>query len=61
MLILLGLQRQRMDQRLFGQLFRACHEERINVSFMASLEKIMQLALGAMRRIIGRFPHSYVQ
>ncbi len=53
-------QRQRMDQRTFGQLFRACHEEMINVSFMGSLEKIMQLALAAMRRIYG-LPEQIIQ
>lgn len=46
-------QRQQMDQRSFGELFRACHEEMLNLSFMVSLERIMRLALARIRQIYG--------
>lgn len=38
-------QRQRVDQRSFGDLFRACHEELANISFIEALNRIMQLAI----------------
>jgi len=40
-----------MDQRLFGDLFRAFNDERTNLSFMVSLERIMRLALANIRRL----------
>ena len=46
-------QRQCVDQRSFGELFRACHKEMANLTFMGSLERIMRLALANMRRIYG--------
>lgn len=46
-------QRQHMDQRSFGELFRACHEEMLNLSFMVSLERIMRIALTNIQRIYG--------
>jgi len=46
-------QRQHMDLRSFGELFRACHGEVLNLSFMVSLEKIMRLALANIQRIYG--------
>jgi hypothetical protein len=46
-------QRQRMDQRSFGELFRACHEEMVNLSFMDSLERIIRLALANIQRLYG--------
>jgi len=44
-------QRQCMDQRSFGDLFRACNDEMTNLSFMVSLERIMRLALVKIRRL----------
>ena len=44
-------QRQSMDQRSFGELFRACNDEMTNLSFMVSLERIMRLALVNIRRL----------
>lgn len=44
-------QRQCMDQRSFGDLFRACNDEMTNLSFMVSLERIMRLALDNIRRL----------
>ena len=44
-------QRQCMDQRSFGELFRACHKEMTNLTFMVSLERIMRLALGNIKRL----------
>ena len=44
-------QRERIDQRSFGELFRACHEEMANLTFMVSLERIMRLALGNIKRL----------
>ena len=46
-------QRQCMDQRSFGELFRACHEEMVNLSFMDSLERIIRLALANIQRLYG--------
>ncbi|RAM00093.1 IS4 family transposase, partial [Desulfobacter hydrogenophilus] len=44
-------QRQCMDQRSFGELFRACNDEMTNLSFMVSLERIMRLALINIRQL----------
>ena len=44
-------QRQCVDQRSFGELFRACNDEMTNLSFMVSLERIMRLALVNIRRL----------
>ncbi|QBH12430.1 IS4 family transposase [Desulfobacter hydrogenophilus] len=44
-------QRQCMDQRSFGELFRACNDEMTNLSFMVSLERIMRLALVNIRQL----------
>lgn len=46
-------QRQRVDQRSFGELFRACHEEMVNISFIESLKKIMQLSMEILRKAHG--------
>ncbi|NDY71741.1 hypothetical protein DO021_00985 [Desulfobacter hydrogenophilus] len=40
-----------MDQRSFGELFRACNDEMTNLSFMVSLERIMRLALVNIRQL----------
>jgi hypothetical protein len=34
-------QREHVDQRSFGDLFRACHDELTNISFIAALQRIM--------------------
>jgi hypothetical protein len=44
-------QRQCIDQRSFGDLFRACNDEMTNLSFMVSLERIMRLALANIRQL----------
>lgn len=36
-------QRERVDQRSFGDLFRACHDEMTNISFLTALQRIMIL------------------
>ncbi len=46
-------QRQRNDQRSFGDLFRAYNEEMSNITFLDALERIMQLAIAALRKISG--------
>ena len=50
-------QRQCMDQRSFGELFRACNDEMTNLSFMVSLERIMRLALVKIRRLFDFTEH----
>ena len=50
-------QRQCMDQRSFGELFRACNDEMTNLSFMVSLERIMRLALVNIRRLFDFTEH----
>ena len=50
-------QRQCMDQRSFGELFRACNDEMTNLSFMVSLERIMRLALVNIRRLFDFIEH----
>ena len=49
--ILSLFQRQRIDQRSFGELFRACNEEMSNLTFMASLERIMRLVLANLQQL----------
>ena len=46
-------QRQHMDQRSFGELFRACNEEMTNLTFMVSLERITRLAMAYIQRLYG--------
>ncbi|MFH2061077.1 MAG: hypothetical protein ABIJ59_19600 [Pseudomonadota bacterium] len=43
-------QRQSIDQRSFGDLFRACNEELANISFLEALKRIMQLAMATLRK-----------
>jgi len=38
-------QRESIDQRSFGDLFRACNEELSNIAFIDALKRIMQLAM----------------
>jgi hypothetical protein len=49
--ILSLFQREGVDQRSFGDLFRACNEELANISFLAALKRIMQLALVTLREV----------
>ena len=46
--ILSWFQRQQVDQRSFGDLFRLCNEEMENIKFIDALKRIMQLAMAAM-------------
>lgn len=46
-------QRQSIDQRSFGDLFRACNDEMINISFLEALKRIMQLAMAALQQMHG--------
>jgi len=48
--ILSLFQRQHIDQRFFGDLFRACNEEMVNISFFEALKRIMQLAIAGLHR-----------
>jgi hypothetical protein len=44
-------QREGVDQRSFGDLFRAYNEELANISFLAALKRIMQLAVVTLRKV----------
>jgi hypothetical protein len=48
--ILSLFQRKSVDQRSFGDLFRACNEELANINFLDALTKIMQLAMTMLRK-----------
>lgn len=48
--ILSLFQRESVDQRSFGDLFRACNEELANITFIDALKRIMQLAMAALRK-----------
>ena len=48
--ILSLFQRESVDQRSFGDLFRACNEELTNISFLDALTRIMQLAMATLRK-----------
>ncbi|MEA1901762.1 MAG: hypothetical protein U9N47_13605 [Thermodesulfobacteriota bacterium] len=48
--ILSLFQRESVDQRSFGDLFRACNEELSNITFIDALKRIMQLAMAALRK-----------
>ena len=47
--ILSLFQRESVDQRSFGDLFRACNEELSNIAFIDALKRIMQLAMTTLR------------
>lgn len=47
--ILSLFQRESVDGRSFGDLFRACYEELANITFMDSLKRIMQMAIAVLR------------
>jgi hypothetical protein len=49
--ILSLFQRENIDQRSFGDLFRACNEELANITFLDALTRIMQLAMAALRNV----------
>ena len=53
-------QRQSIDQRSFGDLFRACNEELANISFLEALKRIMQLAMATLRKA-DAFSNSMIQ
>jgi hypothetical protein len=46
--ILTWFQRQKVDQRSFGDLFRFCNEEMENIKFVDALKRIMQMAMAAI-------------
>lgn len=46
--ILTWFQRQKVDQRSFGDLFRFCNEEMENIKFIDALNRIMQMAMAAI-------------
>ncbi len=48
--ILSLFQRKSVDQRSFGDLFRACNEELANINCIDALTKIMQLAMVMLRK-----------
>ncbi len=47
--ILSLFQRESIDQRSFGDLFRACNEELANITFIDALRRIMQLVMNTLR------------
>ncbi len=48
--MLLALEQRRQDDpRTFGSMFRACCEEMQDLSFMAALKRIMELAVNKLR------------
>lgn len=49
--VLTWFQRQRVDQRSFGDLFRLCNEELENIKFIDALTRILQMAMAAIRNI----------
>ncbi len=48
--ILSLFQRESVDQRSFGDLFRACNEELSNITFIDALKRIMQLVMAALHK-----------
>ncbi len=49
--ILSWFQRQQVDQRTFGDLFRFCNKEMENIQFLDALKRILQLAMAAIRNV----------
>jgi len=49
--MLTWFQRQQVDQRSFGDLFRFCNEEMENIKFIDALKRILQMAMAAIRGI----------
>ncbi|ACN15634.1 transposase (IS4 family protein) [Desulforapulum autotrophicum HRM2] len=48
--ILSLFQREGIDQRSFGDIFRACNEELTNITFIEALKRIIQLATATLRK-----------
>ncbi|WDN88302.1 hypothetical protein BuS5_01270 [Desulfosarcina sp. BuS5] len=48
--ILSLFQRESVDQRSFGDLFRSCNEALASITFIDALKRIMQLAMAALRK-----------
>jgi hypothetical protein len=48
--ILSLFQRESVDQRSFGDLFRACNEELSNITFIDALKRIMQLVMAELHK-----------
>jgi len=46
--ILSLFQRESIDQRSFGDLFRACKDELANITFLDALKRIMQLVMAVL-------------
>ena len=44
-------QRENVDQRSIGDLFRACYDELANITFLDALTRIMQLATAMLRKV----------
>jgi hypothetical protein len=51
--ILSWFQRQKVDQRTFGDLFRFCNKEMENLQFLDALKRIMDLAMAAIIKVKG--------
>jgi len=51
--VLTWFQRQRVDQRSFGDLFRYCNQEMENIKFIDALKRILDLAMAAMVNVKG--------
>ena len=47
--ILSLFQRESVDQRSFGDLFRACNDELANITFIDALKRIIQLVIDTLR------------
>jgi len=43
-------QRENIDNRSFGDLFRICYEELANITFLDALKRIMELAMAVLRK-----------
>jgi len=48
--ILSLFQRESIDQRSFGDLFRACNDELANITFLDALKRIMQLVMATLHK-----------
>jgi hypothetical protein len=51
--VLTWFQRQRVDQRSFGDLFRYCNQEMENIKFIDALKRILHLAMAAVLNVRG--------
>jgi len=48
--ILSLFQRESIDQRSFGDIFRACYEELSNITFLDALKRVLQIAMSALHK-----------